>query len=94
MSVLKENPRGGYYCSECRMSTAEPVEYCPFCGSVISNYETILINNSKEPPDIIIGGRWYETPVEEIGPPLIDEKIWNELIMTIKEKKENESDLR
>lgn len=93
MSVLKENPHGGFYCSECRMSTAEPVEYCPFCGSIISNYETILINNSRESSDIIIGRR-YETPVEEIGPPLINEKIWNELITIIKEKKENESDLR
>lgn len=93
MSVLKENPRGGFYCSECRMSTAEPVEYCPFCGSIISNYETILINNSRESSDIIIGRR-YEAPVEEIGPPLINEKIWNELITTMKEKKENESDLR
>lgn len=113
VSTLKENPNGGFYCSECRMSTSDPVEICPFCGSVISNWMDIIVkqendrirslmdidpetgkNKYAEDPDIIIGGRWYETPVEEIGPPLIDEKIWNELITIIKENKENESDLR
>lgn len=43
VSTLKENPSGGFYCSECRMSTAEPVETCPFCGSIISNWEDIII---------------------------------------------------
>ena len=93
VSILKENPNGGFYCSECRMSTANPVETCPFCGSIISNYEQIFIDNSKEPPDIIIGGRWYETPVEEVGPPLINEETWNKLITIIKENRENESNL-
>ena len=53
VSTLKENPSGGFYCSECRMSTAEPVEVCPFCGSICSNYESIV-------PEIIVGGRWNE----------------------------------
>lgn len=93
ISTLKENLNGGFYCSECRMSTSDPVEVCPFCGSIISNYEKIIIDNSKESPEIIIGGRWYETPIEEIDPPLIDEETWNQLITFMKEKKENESNI-
>ena len=91
ISTLKENPNGGFYCSECRMSTSEPVEVCPFCGSIISNYEQIFIDNSNS-PDIIIGGRWYETPVEDISPPLIDEEAWNKLVSIVR-RKENESNL-
>jgi hypothetical protein len=90
ISTLKENPNGGFYCSECRMNTSKPVEICPFCGSIISNYEEIFIDNN--PPDIIIGGRWYETPVEEVGPPLIDEETWNKLVSIVR-RKEDESDI-
>ena len=43
VSTLKEKPNGGFYCSECRMSTAEPVETCPFCGSIISNWMNLVI---------------------------------------------------
>lgn len=48
VSTLKEKPNGGFYCSECRMSTAEPVETCPFCGSVISNWMDIVIKIENE----------------------------------------------
>lgn len=48
VSTLKENPSGGFYCSECRMSTAEPVEVCPFCGSVISNWMDIMIKQEND----------------------------------------------
>ena len=84
VSKLKENPSGGYYCSECRMSTGELVSTCPFCGSWISNYEELASNSvvgwlgarnieeakefidaSIEPPEIIVGGRWYEANIEE-----------------------------
>jgi len=43
VSTLKENSNGGFYCNECRMSTSEPVETCPFCGSIISNWMDIII---------------------------------------------------
>ena len=48
VSTLKENPNGGFYCSECRMSTAEPVETCPFCGSIISNWMDIVIKQEND----------------------------------------------
>ena len=46
--TLKERPNGGFYCSECRMSAAEPVEVCPFCGSIISNWMDIVIQLENE----------------------------------------------
>lgn len=48
VSTLKENPNGGFYCSECRMSTAEPIEICPFCGSIISNWMDIIIKQEND----------------------------------------------
>lgn len=86
VSTLKEKPNGGFYCSECRMSIADLTETCPFCGSVISNYEAIIAQNNT--PDIIIGGRWWETPVEEIGPEPIDEEAWNKIVSIVRRKKE------
>ena len=52
VSTLKEKPGGGFYCSECRMSTTEPVETCPFCGSIISNWMDVIISleNDKMRP--------------------------------------------
>lgn len=41
IAKLKESPNGGFYCSECRMSTPDPVDTCPFCGSMITNWEEI-----------------------------------------------------
>ena len=52
VSTLKERPNGGFYCSECRMSTSDPVAYCPYCGSIISNYEEVMrANINIDPPD-------------------------------------------
>ena len=48
VSTLKEKPSGGFYCSECRMSTSEPVETCPFCGSIISNWMDIIIKQEND----------------------------------------------
>ena len=48
VSTLKEKPNGGFYCSECRMSTTEPVETCPFCGSIISNWMDVIIKQEND----------------------------------------------
>ena len=72
---------------------------CPFCGNMFSNYENIIVRanldmkseeaeTSYEEPDIIIGRRWYETPIEEIGPSQIDETLWNKLVTKIRRKTE------
>lgn len=58
ISQFKEKPDGGYYCSECHMSFGEPQTACPYCGSIVSNYEELI--TVKEPSEIIIGGRWWE----------------------------------
>ena len=86
ITTFKERPSGGFYCSECRMSFGELHTTCPYCGSFVSNYEELLVR--QEPPDIIIGGRWWKTPVEEIGPPLIDEETYNKIISMVRRKEE------
>ena len=48
VSTLKENPNGGFFCSECRMSISEPVETCPFCGSIVSNWMDIVIKQEND----------------------------------------------
>ena len=76
-SILKENPSGGFYCSECRMSTSEPIEICPFCGSIISNWMDIIIqkeNDKMYPP---------ETPNPETK-----EKTWDKLVTIVRRKQE------
>ena len=45
IATFKEKSHGGFYCSECRMSFGEPHETCPFCGSIVSNYEEILTDS-------------------------------------------------
>ena len=47
-STLKEKPNGGFYCSECRMSTSDLVEVCPFCGSIISNWMDLIIQKEND----------------------------------------------
>lgn len=54
VSTLKENPNGGFYCSECRMSTSEPVTTCPFCGSIITNWEDIMIKRDNSDFDKVV----------------------------------------
>lgn len=48
VATLKERMNSGFYCSECRMSTSEPVETCPFCGSIITNWMDIIIKEANE----------------------------------------------
>lgn len=104
VSTLKENPSGGFYCSECRMSTSEPVEVCPFCGSVISNWMDVIIKqeNDRIQPmfDIdpetgenkfaIQGQRLNISPVEDSS--LIDMDSLKKLIIEMKVK-DNESNI-
>lgn len=48
MATIKINENGGKYCSECRIGIQRLAPYCPFCGSFLSNYEEILIKETKE----------------------------------------------
>lgn len=61
ISTFKEKPQGGFYCSECRISFGEISETCPFCGSIISNYEELLTrpNPDTTPTKNIIEGEKY-----------------------------------
>lgn len=104
VSTLKENPRGGFYCSECRMSTSEPVEVCPFCGSIISNWMDVIIKQENDrirpmfdlDPETgenkfaIRGQRLNILPVEDSS--LIDMDSLKELIIEMKVK-DNESNI-
>lgn len=47
-TTFKEKPTGGYYCAECRMSFGDLHTTCPYCGSVVSNYENLLIQNEND----------------------------------------------
>ena len=62
VTTFKETSNG-FNCAECRMSFSEPQAICPYCGSIVTNYEQLV--TLKEPPEIIIGGRWWEEPEEE-----------------------------
>ena len=42
ISKFKEKPEGGYYCSECHMSFSDVQTTCPYCGSIVSNYEELV----------------------------------------------------
>ena len=52
VSTFKENPNGGFYCSECRMSFGEPYASCPYCNSLITNFEDLIVraNLPTNPP--------------------------------------------
>lgn len=104
VSTLKENPSGGFYCSECRMSTSEPVEVCPFCGSIISNWMDVIIKQENDrirpmfdiDPETgenkfaIRGQRLNISPVEDSS--LIDMDSLKKLIIEMKVK-DNESNI-
>ena len=38
MTTTFKEGANGFYCAECRMSFAEPLEVCPYCGSIVSNW--------------------------------------------------------
>ena len=62
VSKLKEKPTGGFYCAECRMSVPEPVDTCPFCGSIITNWEELARECSDLPlENPNLGGPKYES---------------------------------
>lgn len=89
MTTTFKEGTNGFYCAECRMSFAEPQATCPYCGSIVSNYEELIIK--QNPPDIIIGGRWWENQVEEES---FDTELYQKLITLMKERKlENESNI-
>ena len=104
VSTLKENPNGGFYCSECRMSTSEPVEVCPFCGSIISNWMDVIIKQENDrirpmfdlDPETgenkfaVRGQRLNISPVEDSS--LIDMDSLKKLIIEMKVK-DNESNI-
>ena len=89
MTTTFKEEANGFYCAECRMSFAEPQATCPYCGSIVSNYEELIIK--QNPPDIIIGGRWWENQVEEES---FDTELYQKLITLMKERElENESNI-
>lgn len=42
ITTFKESPSGSFYCTECRMAFGEPYTTCPYCGSIVSNYQTLI----------------------------------------------------
>lgn len=87
-TTFKEGTHG-FYCAECRMSFAEPQTICPYCGSIVSNYEELV--TKQEPPDIIIGGRWWEDEIEE---DTSDNELYQKILTLIKERElQNESNI-
>lgn len=89
MTTTFKERENGFYCAECRMSFAEPQATCPYCGSIVSNYEELVIK--QNPPDIIIGGRWWENQVEEES---FDTELYQKLITLMKERElQNESNI-
>lgn len=44
MTTTFKEDTNGFYCAECRMSFDEPQAACPYCGSLVSNYEELLTN--------------------------------------------------
>jgi hypothetical protein len=53
MTTTFKEGTNGFYCAECRMSFAEPLEVCPYCGSIVSNYEEIIVRGSRANLDIV-----------------------------------------
>lgn len=89
MTTTFKEGTNGFYCAECRMSFAEPQVTCPYCGSIVSNYEELIIK--QEPPDIIIGGRWWENQVEEEP---ANTELYQKMLSFIKERElQNESNI-
>ena len=94
MTTTFKEGANGFYCAECRMSFAEPQATCPYCGSIVSNYEELIIK--QDPPEIIIGGRWWEDQTEEDqteeDPTNIE--LYQKILSFIKEREfQNENDI-
>ena len=90
ISNFKEKPEGGYYCSECHMSFGDLQTTCPYCGSIVSNYEELI--TKQEQPDIIIGGRWWEEYYPDGDDYTDDELDYKKLIEIVKKVQELENE--
>ena len=89
MTTTFKEGTNGFYCAECRMSFGEPQTTCPYCGSIVSNYEELIIQ--QESPDIIIGGRWWENQTEEEP---TNTELYQKMLSLMKEREfQNESNL-
>lgn len=53
MTTTFKEGANGFYCAECRMSFAEPQATCPYCGSIVTNYEDIMTRGLRSELDII-----------------------------------------
>ena len=38
----------GFYCAECRMAFSEPQATCPYFGSIVTNYESLIVQHEDE----------------------------------------------
>lgn len=47
MTTTFKEGTNGFYCAECRMSFAEPQATCPYCGSLVTNYEDIIVRGAR-----------------------------------------------
>ena len=99
MTTTFKEGANGFYCTECRMSFAEPQATCPYCGSLVSNYEELLTNSivnkfigditSSPPPQEIRGLRRKAGIIEDY--PMIDPEI---LLKKLKERElQNENNI-
>ena len=99
MTTTFKEGTDGFYCAECRMSFAEPQATCPYCGSLVSNYEELLTSSivntfisditSSPPPQEIRGLRRNAGIIDDS--PMIDPEI---LLKKLKEYKfQNESNI-
>lgn len=102
-SILKERPQGGFYCNECRIGTSNLVDICPYCGSIITNYEELLTKNitetflhditSSPPPDEVMKYRSLRRTAGILeDDPMIDGKKLSEILKKWQEYK-NESNI-
>ena len=80
MTTTFKEGTNGFYCAECRMSFSEPQATCPYCGSIVSNYEDIIVRGQRAQLDIIDDA--------------IDEETYKKIQTFLKERElQNESNI-
>lgn len=100
MTTTFKEGTNGFYCAECRMSFSEPQATCPYCGSLVSNYEELLTSSivnkfisditSSPPPDEIMKYRGLRRTANILEDnPMIDEE---ELRKILKKQQENKNE--
>lgn len=98
MTTTFKEGTNGFYCAECRMSFSEPQAICPYCGSIITNYEELLTKNitetflhditSSPPPDEVMKYRGLRRTAGILeDDPMIDEKELREILKKWQENK-------